>query len=304
MSSDAAAAVLFGLALGDALGYPVEFLDLRRIKAEYGAAGITEPPDPALYTDDTQMTVALAEGLLDAGRAAPLDDRMNAIGRRFVAWHDSADNNRAPGLTCMRGVERFAQGLPWHESGVVGSKGCGAAMRVAPIGYLYRHDDRALFETAEASARITHGHPAALAAAVGAAYLVKLALTGAHATDYLRRVAQFTDGVNDEFDAALYRIGHVLGWTDEEAALDHIGEGWVADEAVALALYCVLRYPDSYVDCLRRAANTNGDSDSIACIAGGIMGARLGLEGIPVGWRARCENRAYLEDLACRLANN
>ena len=80
---------------------------------------------------------------------------------------------------------------------------------------------------------------------------------------------------------SMLRVGHVLGWGDEVAALRHIGEGWIGEEAVALALYCILRYPDSYVDCVRRGANTDGDSDSIACIAGGIMGARLGLGSHP-----------------------
>jgi ADP-ribosylglycohydrolase len=89
---------------------------------------------------------------------------------------------------------------------------------------------------------------------------------------------------------------------DEEAALRHIGEGWVGEEAVGLALYCVLRYPDDYVACVRRAANTNGDSDSISCIAGGIMGARLGLDAIPVDWINQCENRDYLFDLSQRMA--
>jgi ADP-ribosylglycohydrolase len=76
----------------------------------------------------------------------------------------------------------------------------------------------------------------------------------------------------------------------------------VGEEAVALAVYCVLRYPDDYTACVRRAANIDGDSDSVACIAGGIMGARLGLEAIPTAWRARCENAAYLDNLAGRLA--
>ena len=79
-----AEAILFGLALGDALGAPTEFLRLPEIKQQYGRSGIQEPPDPALYTDDTQMTVALTEGLLDAGLDTDLDTQMNAVGMRFV----------------------------------------------------------------------------------------------------------------------------------------------------------------------------------------------------------------------------
>ncbi len=302
MSLEQAQAILFGLALGDALGWPVEFGGIDYIKYAYGAEGVKEPPDPAFYTDDTQMTVALTEGLLDTGLDAPVDEQMQAVGRWFVRWMHSPENNRDPGSTCLAGVRRFEAGLPWRESGIVESKGCGSAMRVATIGYLYQHDEKRLREVSEASGVITHRHPAAIAASIAGAYLVKLALDGVPVTEYMQRVIAFTDGISDEFDAAILRVGHVLGWTNEEAALDHIGEGWTGEEAIALALYCILKYPDDYVACVRRGANSEGDSDSIACIAGGIMGARLGLEAIPADWRARCEKREYLAELGGRMA--
>lgn len=294
-----AQAVLFGLALGDALGRPTEFLSLKQIKERYGATGIQEPPDPALYTDDTQMALALAEGLLDAGLEADIDAQMNAIGRRFVAWKNTAPA-RAPGNTCLAGVRHFEQGTPWRESGIAHSKGCGSAMRVAPVGYLYQHDTEKLVEVARASGVITHGHPAAVAASIAAAYLVKLALDGVHPREYMRRVLEITDGISEAFDQAIYRAGQAH-FASEEHALKHIGQGWTGEEAVALALWCVIQYSDDYVACVRRAANTNGDSDSIACIGGGISAARLGLEVIPAAWRARCENRDYLVNLAARM---
>jgi ADP-ribosylglycohydrolase len=302
VSQERAQAILFGLALGDALGWPVEFRDLESVKGIYGFQGIREPPDPAMYTDDTQMTIALTEGLLEAGLSAPVDEQMKAVGRRFIQWMHSSDNNRAPGSTCIAGVRRLEGGLSWRDSGLVVSKGCGSAMRVATIGYLYQHDEARLREVAEASGAMTHRHPAAMAASIAGAYLVKLALDGTPVTDYVQRATAFTDGISDEFDAAIVRVGHVLGWTNEEAALDHIGKGWTGDEAIALALYCVLRSPDDYPTCVRRAANSNGDSDSIACIAGGIMGARLGLEAIPADWRTRCERSDYLAELGTRMA--
>src|SRR4051794_14633493 len=108
-------AILFGLALGDALGAPTEFLKLSEIKRGYGVRGIQEPPDPALYTDDTQMTLALTEGLLDAGLDADLDTQMNAVGKRFVEWLNSLENDRAPGMTCISGAERYEAGYAWSE---------------------------------------------------------------------------------------------------------------------------------------------------------------------------------------------
>jgi len=78
--------------------------------------------------------------------------------------------------------------------------------------------------------------------------------------------------------------------------------GWVGEEAVALALYCFLRYPNDYSKTVIRAANTNGDSDSIACIAGSISGAYLGVQAIPEAWIERIEKADYLADLAERLS--
>ncbi len=301
MSDRQAKAVLYGLALGDALGAPTEFLDLGAIREKFGPAGIQEPPAVALYTDDTQMTAAIAEALVAAG-TLPLDHLMTEMGARFVRWLHSPDNNRAPGQTCLKGIRHYEAGTPWRESGLADSKGCGSAMRVAPIGYFFQHDVDALRQVAEASSLVTHGHPAALAASIGAAYLVKLALDGVEPEQYFGRLYAFTDGIAEDFDQALRRLSHVLGWGDEVAAMRHIGQGWVAEEAVALALYCVLRYPDSYVDAVRRGANSGGDSDSVACIAGGIAAARLGLEAIPADWIARCENRDYLAHLGEQLA--
>lgn len=296
-----AESILFGAALGDSLGYTVEFSTLSAIKSRFGECGIQEPPNPTLYTDDTQMTLALAEGLLAGGLAMPLDAQMDAIGAAFVRWVHHPENNRSPGVTTLRGMSRYEQGIPWRESGIVESKGCGSAMRVAAIGFCYQHDEARLCDVAQATSSITHRHPAGIAAAVGVAYAIKIALDGVPVAEYIPRVMTFTAGMSDECDAALRRVGHVGAWTNEEEALEHIGRGWTGDEALALALYCVLRYPDDYSACVRRAANTEGDSDSIACIAGGIMGARLGLDAIPAAWRARCEHREYIIDLAARL---
>ena len=120
---DQARALFYGLALGDALGWPVEFLDLPQIMAKYGRAGITEPPDPALYTDDTQMSLAVAEALVEAGQR-DLDVLMGAVARNFIGWkRDPTTPSRAPGATSIRGVNALERGAPWRESGVKDSKG-------------------------------------------------------------------------------------------------------------------------------------------------------------------------------------
>jgi len=112
----------------------------------------------------------------------------------------------------------------------------------------------------------------------------------------------FTDDISNEFDQAILKVEKCLGWEDEEKALAYLGEGWVAEEAVALALYCFLRHSNSFEKTVIRGANTNGDSDSIASIAGGISGAYLGFEAIPDRWVKQIEKSDYLADLSARLA--
>jgi ADP-ribosylglycohydrolase len=302
MDLDKAKGVIYGLAIGDALGAPTEFLPLPKIKAEYGEKGIQDLPDPALYTDDTQMSIAIAEALIRAGDQ-DIESIMEAVKEEFIKWYHSPDNNRAPGNTCLKGIENLKRGMHWSESGIARSKGCGSAMRAAPVGYFYQHDPGKLREVAHATGICTHGHPTADAACIGASYLVKLALDGTSTGEMTKDLLNFTRGISDEWDNAVLKVEECLNWDDEEKALHYLGEGWVGEEAVALALYCFLHYPDSYEKTIIRGANTNGDSDSIACIAGAISGAYLGEDAIPEPWVKQIEKSAYLDDLAHRLSS-
>ena len=155
---------------------------------------------------------------------------------------------------------------------------------------------------AAASALATHHHPAAQLGAVAAAFLVKLALDRLPPEEMLPALELETHGQVQEFDQALARLEEALEMTSPDAALAHIGEGWVAEEAVMLALYCFLKSPDDFLTTIRRGANTQGDSDSIACIAGGISGAYLGIRALPAAWVERIEKSPYLADVAHRLA--
>lgn len=302
MKDERAWGMMYGLACGDALGRLTEFQKLPEIKRTYGPQGIQELPDPAEWTDDTQMTLALARALIEAGDQ-DTDALMSVVTREFIAWlNDPATPRRAPGNACLRGARNLRAGVPWREAGDANSKGCGSVMRVLPVGYFYQHDTARLREVADAQGLCTHGHPAARAACIGGAYMVKLALEDVPVKEWLRLTWDYVGEMSPDFDQAMARVGHVIGWTNQEAALAHIGEGWVGEEALALALYCLWLYPDDYVACVRRAANTNGDSDSIACIAGGLSGARLGLSAIPPDWVRRIEASAEIGALADGLA--
>jgi ADP-ribosylglycohydrolase len=246
------------------------------------------------------MTIAVAEALVRAGEK-DIQTIMEAVREEFIHRLHSPENNRAPRNTCLTGVANMERGIRWPKSGIANSKGCGSAMRAAPIGYLYQKEPKNPSEIAHATGICTHGHPAADAACIGAADLVKLALDAVEPLKMTQALFDFTAEISQEFDEAIFKVAKCLDWEDEEGALKYLGGGWIGEEAVALALYCFLRCPDSHEKTVIRGVSTNGDSDSIACIAGCLSGAYLGVDAIPVDWIKRIEKSENLQNLARRL---
>lgn len=321
---DRVAGALFGSAYGDALGRTTEFLSIADIVRRYGPGGPRElTGEPALVTDDTQMALAVAWAINGASpEPAVLERRLRA---RFVGWANSPDNTRAPGNTCMRACHALARGTPWQQATVTGSKGCGANMRVAPVGLIPGYDLDTLAGVAQLQAALTHGHPTALAASELTAYGVRVLRQGAeladlpamlrarcheqrehYRADWLGRLWQRRPGVEspeqfaaegwDECLAALDRLDAALAVPDDggDPCLT-TGAGWVAEEALATALQCALRHRDDPLTALARAATTSGDSDSIACLAGAFLGAAYGMAPWPAAWAGRIE---YADQLA------
>ncbi len=310
---------ILGLAIGDAVGYPCEFRSRETILRTYPPNGVEGPvalqdpiwPRPpyivgtehpaGTYTDDTQMTIAVARGLLEAG-SDDIDGVMKAIAGHFVRWSRSADNNRSPGATCMSGCKALAGGTPWPQAGVADSKGCGSAMRVAPFGLLCWSDESRLLELARASSLLTHGHDAAIEGAAAGALLVARAMQGQSPEELYQAVATCCGGRSADFDACWEKIPGLRKSVPASVLCEGgLGEGWVAEEAVASALYCYWQSPQDFRSIVLMAANTDGDSDSIACIAGGIAGAALGVDAIPTEWLAVLEDADELRELAEEL---
>lgn len=312
---------IVGLAVGDALGYPAEFRSREQLIREIGPDGITDfvalqdrrftrpfiagaEQPPGTYTDDTQMSIAVARGLLESA-ADDLDAQMSAIARHFVSWAGSPENNRAPGGTCMTGCANLRAGVPWRTAGVANSKGCGSAMRVAPIGLLLCADLDAIERVARASSLLTHGHPAALEGAAAAALMVALAMRGVSPAEMHAEITRRCVGRSQDFDTCFGEVPDRLKQPPEQALTDRghggLGEAWVAEEAVASAMYCFWRHPDDYRAAVLEAINTDGDSDSIGAIAGSVVGARLGVESIPENWVRDVENSRALHELAAQL---
>ena len=130
---------LFGLALGDALGAPTEFMDVATIERCYGLAGPESPSgNPARVTEDTQMALAVGREVIAAAATGPLTAAScgGPLTAQIVAWLRSPDNTCTLGDTCLAAARALDAGVVWIDATVRHSKGCGANMRVAPVGLL------------------------------------------------------------------------------------------------------------------------------------------------------------------------
>jgi ADP-ribosyl-[dinitrogen reductase] hydrolase len=308
---------LLGGGVGDALGAGIEFASLAEIRAEHGPVGVTgyvtAYSRTGAITDDTQMTLFTAEGLLRDRQLPP--GRRNApaaMWRAYQRWlltqspgtgvaadgwlagQGFLQHRRSPGTTCMNALSAGQPGL----SGLAAndSKGCGGVMRAAPAG-LARGD---AFKLGCQAAALTHGHPSGYLAAGALALMVAdlisgrpLTLAVAHAVAVLRD----HDGGEETaaaVDAAALTIGNGP-LRDDSLAL--IGEGWVAEEALAIAVHCALNARDFRSGVLR-AVNHGGDSDSTGAICGNLLGASLGAGAIDADLLAGLEGADVITQVA------
>ncbi|KJK56730.1 ADP-ribosylglycohydrolase family protein [Saccharothrix sp. ST-888] len=321
-----ATGALLGLAIGDALGHRTEFEEIEHIAAWCPDWRELPLPEPALVTDDTQMTLALARGLRTALAAGPLEPSSlePPVRAEFVAWYRSEENNRAPGRTCLTACWRLGKpALRWQQASEVGSKGCGANMRVAPVGLIPGLSDEQRSGAAQLQSALTHGHPTALAASDLTARTVRLLVEGAEPPELPGLLREYALANRTRYDERW--LGDLAahaqdpapehftarGWDDCLSVLDRLdaalarpsldgdpcgitGEGWIAEEAFATGLLCFLLLPDDPVAAVRRAAYSSGDSDSIACLTGAFAGARHGEAAWPSDWTGRIEYREEL----------
>jgi ADP-ribosylglycohydrolase len=325
----AATGALVGLALGDALGYPTEFNDVPSILAKFGPWRQMPLPQRAFVSDDTQMTLAVGRALrtaMDRGLLVP--SRLERpLREEFIDWYQSPENNRAPGRTCLTACDLLKDdGRRWQDASQIGSKGCGANMRVAPLALAPGLSDEQRAGAAQLQSGLTHGHPTALAASDLTAHAVRLLAQGAEPTGLVGLLRSYAldnrtryherwlgdlwtraqDPTPEQFIAR--------GWDDCLAVLERLqealrrpspetdpclatGAGWIAEEAMASGLLCFLLFPDEPVTALRRAACSSGDSDSIACLAGAFAGAYAGADAWPTQWADRIEYRGELVTL-------
>ena len=339
---------MVGGAVGDALGYPVEFMSYDQILHKYGSGGITRyelnKEGVAEISDDTQMSLFTANGVLfcftryatHGVGASPA----NYIRDSYIEWLQTQIGsidytqyhynwirgvkelhaNRAPGQTCITALQQLAN----HKVVVNNSKGCGGIIRVAPLALFTANPkmdiDTPLYITNSAResgeiAELTHKHPLGyIPAAFLSALIQKLMpysyLSKTHlkecVVDCMSLMEEIypeqrthTDCLKQLIDKAIK-----LSYSSESdfSAICQLGEGWVAEETLAIAIYCLLKYPDDFEKAIVASVNHSGDSDSTGAVVGNIMGALLGYDAIPDYYKDRLELRWLIEELATDIA--
>ena len=314
--------------MGDALGYPVEFLCEDTIREKYGAAGIqtlAQAGRPALISDDTQMTLFAANAIVYTSRqGGSLRENLWKAYREWLGTQgdtsrmDDPDHpsmwvyreprmhaRRAPGNSCLSAIRYSPHGGAMAKP-VNNSKGCGTVMRAAPFGLASRTYGGAE-EMAAADAALTHGHPLAWSSSELLAKLISW-VVHEHPDRGTYRLEDVIPHLGKGRDPAAYALVNraaALALDPLVSDLDGIhalGEGWVAEEALAIAVFCAVRYQDDFAAAIRAAVNHKGDSDSTGAICGNILGAWQGMEAVAAAFHLDdLELRDVIEKVAIEL---
>ncbi|QUH05202.1 ADP-ribosylglycohydrolase family protein [Saccharopolyspora erythraea] len=324
-------------AMGDALGYAIEFNDIEMIRRHHGPDGVTGPvlrDGLAHISDDTQMMLFTLEGLIRAHvarRIKPVDsDPVPEVQHAYQRWYHTQNqpweraagpyarhlaqpdgwlvtnrelfSPRAPGNTCMSALANFAQthqhATPRHR--INDSKGCGGVMRAAPVA-VWSNDPAEVFKAAVDTAALTHSHPSGFLSAGVLAVVVHQLIRSVPLADSVR-VARELLIRWPEHEEQLRSLDAAVdlggrGPVSPEELKQTLGEGWVGEEALAIGLYAVLATGD-LPSALLLSVNHSGDSDSTGIVCGNIAGAIYGNQAIPPEWLEKLELHDVIHTLA------
>lgn len=327
---------LIGGAIGDALGAPIEFDSIDAIRTRAGDVGVTDylpayGPEGGAITDDTQMALFTAEGLIRARNR--MHDRgicnvPSVIQRAYVRWlttqgyeshykdvdfderpptgwlvtREVLRSRRAPGNTCvsalMSGEERSV------DAPINDSKGCGAVMRAAPAGIIASGPDEA-FDLGVTCGAITHGNPSGYLPAGVLASIVHLVIAGKELTEAVevsRSLLSEHDGHAETLEYIEKAIALASLGLPSPEEIETLGGGWMGHDALAISLCCALG-ADAYDRGVLCAVNHGGDSDSTGSITGNLLGASLGEDSLPRQWVERLEALEIISTVADDLAD-
>ncbi len=297
---------ILGCFLGDAFGSGFEGMDPDRAMFHMS---ILAKKNVRKYTDDTDMTLALAESIIQCGKIDPED-----IAKQF-SLH--CDLSRGYAIGTIKAVQALRAGLKWGEVARIvfqnGSFGNGAAMRVSPVGLVYHHDLDGLKDSVIKQASITHVHPLGQWGAVMQACSVALAVIQDPKERFRKErtiigLREILWGGPIEYVKALNKIEEMLFQGRRLQAREvarSLGNGVEAHFSVPSACYIAITYSPDFCDAIRAAISLGGDTDTIAGMAGAIVGAHVGEKGLPVEWVEQLEDgprgRSFAKNLADRL---
>jgi len=311
---------LLGTAVGDILGANVEFFSRSEILQEHGRLVdfLDSPARPmGMFTDDTEMTVALAASLVSCGA---LDGRhcATAYAKAFVA-----EPRRGYGPSVSQILNMLVEGADFRTTGRAihpqGSYANGGAMRIAPVGLAFRNaSEDVLYRAVEMALLCTHVHPEAVDGAfIQAKTISELcrwnAASDARVIELLVHLQSIACTDPMRLRMGLILEGMARGWSDEKfldmvCTLNEFGEQFQihAAEAVACALWAFANEWSRPEVCVIRAVMLGGDADTVGAMTGAMVGALHGVDWIPNRWRQPMENgpgigRDYLMDVGCQL---
>ena len=322
-------------AIGDALGYEVEFDKEPAIFKRFGPLGIQDyvlHNGYSLVSDDTQMSMFSANAMIVASNKQ--EDVMEVLKKAYYYWYltqvldyDKLEDpqtlekdfylmndrrlyqNRAPGITCMDACSAGCKGS--FENLINHSKGCGGIMRIAPIACAYdlTIDSKEVAMLCAKASALTHTHELGYLPSAYLGYMLHQLIHSNQSIEALHK--QCKEVLQTLFPKAIH-LNELLEITDLAIELSHqnlndldaihqLKEGWVAEETLAIALYCANKYSDDFTKAITTAVNHNGDSDSTGAVCGNILGAYLGYDKIPSKYIESLEMKDLLERLIHEL---
>ena len=350
---------LLGGALGDSLGYAVEFDSITAIRDRFGAAGLRDfaaLDGGAHFSDDTQMTLYTVDGLVEAlewANAGVGADANACLWLAYLRWLETQGmtapdpaprpqprwidrqpalrQRRSPGKACLSGLATGEMGTVQRPVNP-DSKGCGTVMRSAPFGLIPHIPADAVCKLSADAAALTHGHPSARQSAAAFSLLIHSLVQGGTlqtaalaAAEHVRSDPEAVPELRERLDAVLRLAGGEENAAGGAAApepgallspedlVSELGEGWVAEEALAVGLYAVLATAkgdqgplppvEHFKAAVAVAVNHSGDSDSTGSIAGNILGAYYGETCLPADWLEVLEAPEVIRGMADQLVS-
>jgi len=324
---------IIGGAIGDALGAPIEFMTIDQIRSQFGEIGLTDYSEAygqkVAITDDTQMTLFTAEGLiLSKVRQEYQGDKgvISAGYHALLRWLYTQETNlqdtliqnhgtcsivdglltgyqelfslRAPGNSCLSSLKSGKMGTAADP--IDNSKGCGGVMRMAPVGLAYDDAEKAFYFGCQLTA-LTHGHPTGYLAAGTFASMISLIISGNSLEEAIENsflILKSNKNHEETLKAIDNAVDMVGQHTPEPELIEGIGAGWIAEEALAISLYCALVARNNFKKGVLLSVNHSGDSDSTGSITGNIIGALYGIDIIPEHWLSDLELKELIDEIA------